>query len=158
MKNVLAIVAFILLFLLLTWSALRSMNAEAASAEAALRQLDTFAAMENAMHRDMLRSRAGLLRNYDPLVHEVEQLRKIAADLSAIEPADATYRREADRLGDLVAQQERWLEEFKTRNALLQNSLAYFNVFNARLRATASNSELMLRASAVATTLLRLTT
>jgi hypothetical protein len=61
------------------------------------------------------------------------------------------------RLGEMVERQEGWVEEFKSRNALLQNSLAYFNLFNARLHETPGNNKLMLRASAVATVLLRLT-
>jgi len=156
MRKPAIIAAFALLFILLTWSALRSMNDEAESAQAALRHLDAFAATESTLHRDVLRARAGQLRNYDPLVHEVERLYRAIAELSTSMPGDAAFTLEVSRLSDMVEQQERWIEEFKSSNALLQNSLAYFNVFNAQLR-DAADSKLILQASAVATALLRLT-
>jgi hypothetical protein len=93
-KRIWIIAAFILLFVLLTWSALRSMNGEAAAAQAALRQLDVFAAAESALQRDVLRARAGLLRNYDPLVREVEQLHRVVAMLPSTIPGDVHFNRQ----------------------------------------------------------------
>ena len=70
---VVAIVSF--LVLLLTWLSLRAINPEAELFDQALAEIDHFATMENALYRDVFTARAGTLRNYDPLVHEIVALR-----------------------------------------------------------------------------------
>jgi len=155
LKNTTIISASICLLALLTWLALRG-SAEVQSAETVLRQLDIYAGIESMLHRDLLRARAGLLRNYDPLVHEVERLHRAIDNLRTALPDDAEYKAEVDRLDDMVGQQERWTEQFKSQNALLLNSLAYFNTFSLRLRETSGDRELLQQASGVESALLRL--
>jgi signal transduction histidine kinase len=93
-----------------------------------------------ALQRDVLRARAGLLRSYDPLVQSMENLLAATAGLSAVrEVASGEMQADIDRrIGEVTAavrDQEALVEVFKSDNALLQNSLAYFNYLSGRLTA-----------------------
>jgi signal transduction histidine kinase/ActR/RegA family two-component response regulator len=95
-----------------------------------------------ALQRDLLKARAGLLRNYDPLVQSVENLRRAVGVLrSDSEVAGGSMRREIARhiegIAAAVTDQEALVESFKSYNALLQNSLIYFG-YTARQFETAS--------------------
>jgi signal transduction histidine kinase/ActR/RegA family two-component response regulator len=86
---------------------------------------------EAALQRDVLRARSGLLRNYDPLVQSVDNLRQAVDILRSdaqhfgVEPGDA-INQGLERVAAALADQERLVERFKSRNALLQNSLSFF--------------------------------
>ena len=84
-----------------------------------------------ALDRDVLKARAGLLRNYDPVVQSVETLRDAAATLQAAgrtaEVAESPQiGRNVDELAAAAADQENLVEAFKSQNALLQISLTFF--------------------------------
>src|SRR5258708_5090333 len=70
-----------ILVLLLTWLSLRAINPEAELFDIALGELDRFAMLENALYRDVFTARAGTLRNYDPLVREINALHDSLARL-----------------------------------------------------------------------------
>src|ERR1700737_2518401 len=144
--------------LLLTWLWLRGMNTGTHTMDDALRTLDTFAIAESSLHRDVLRARAGMLRNYDPLVQEVRSLYEAIDQLRSLSDTDAELDAELDLLTRAVQEQEHWTEQFKTDNALLQNSLAYFEVFSGRLNADGGSEALSRRISDLAAALLRLST
>lgn len=102
--------------------------------EATLAALRSLALNNAALQRDVLRARTGMLRNYDPLVESVGALRRSATDLaSSIElagseaDAQAELRRRVDAIGIAISAQEDLLEQFKSQNAMLGNSLRYFN-------------------------------
>jgi signal transduction histidine kinase len=84
-----------------------------------------------SLQRDILRSRAGLLRSYDPLVNSVVALREIVTRLEAL-VSQAGFSHEGrleTLLGELqraIDSDEELVEHFKTRNALLQNSTDVF--------------------------------
>src|SRR6516225_2256440 len=59
---------------LLTWLSIRAVNPEAEQYDRVLAELDRFSMLEAALHRDVLSARAGILRNYDPLVRETNAL------------------------------------------------------------------------------------
>ena len=87
---------------------------------------------EAALQRDVLKARAGLLRNYDPLVAAVENLRRAAdtlrSDAQVPGSGMATKSRTESRAWPTaVADQEALVEAFKSRNALLQNSLSFLS-------------------------------
>jgi signal transduction histidine kinase len=91
-----------------------------------------------ALQRDVLLARAGLLPNYDPLVASMENLVTAAADLTAVgEIASGEARADIERkIGEVtkaIRDQETLVEAFKSDNALLQNSLSYFNHLSGRL-------------------------
>lgn len=84
-----------------------------------------------SLQRDVLRARAGLLSSYDPLVSSVVNLRQTTTELNRLfsRPQfvhDLKLNQLVDQLRDGVDLDERLVEEFKTRNALLQNSIGVF--------------------------------
>jgi signal transduction histidine kinase len=141
------------LILLLTWLSLRAFDPQAELFDRALVELDRFATVENALYRDVFTARAGTLRNYDPLVREINALRNSLDRLRATSAIDLETRAAVDRLAASVDRQEELVESFKTNNALLQNSLAFFG----RLRARSVAPDLDLATSAAAAAILHLT-
>lgn len=124
------------LFLLLSYLLLRGTPGGIEQRERRLQALDAITLHQATLHRDVLRARTGLLRNYDPLVAEIEALRRAAAGLDGASrggPANV-----GEQIGQLVAEintEESLLDRFKSANALLQNSLSYFAHVSARLGA-----------------------
>jgi signal transduction histidine kinase len=131
MRTLSAIVAVTLLILLLTWLSLRAVDIAAERFDLALREMDNFEMLEAALHRDVLSARAGLLRNYDPLVRETDALNASVDDLRQVLALDDKAKPAIGRLATSVARQENLVEQFKSDNALLQNSLAYFAKFSS---------------------------
>ena len=141
------------LLLLLTWLFLRGLDAGARPADRALEALERLESTESALRRDILSARAGLLRDYDPLVRDVqllqitvERLREAVADGASVE-----------RLATWLARQEEHLERFKSDNALLRNSLAQFGLLGVRLAAPSDGSPAVPEAGTLASVVLRLT-
>jgi len=75
-----------------------------------------------------------MLRNYDPLVREVSALNDLVSRLRDAASADTEEAAAIDRLAASVGRQEELTEQFKSNNALLQNSLAYFRLFTPSFR------------------------
>lgn len=91
-----------------------------------------------SLQRDVLQARAGLLRNFDPLVNSVRTLHTTVSKLAELFPDSGveTTSALADELGKLsssIDRDEELVEEFKTDNALLQNSLSIANQMLSRL-------------------------
>ena len=89
----------LLLLFLFTWLSLRGMNPEAEEFDRALSTLNGFVVAESALQRDVLAARAGLLRNYDSIVREsnelseaLDQLRELTRADPPIGSADKTSR------------------------------------------------------------------
>jgi signal transduction histidine kinase len=119
------------LLLFLTYLLIQSTSPDAGRHERILESLRAAALNDAALQRDVLQARTGLLRNYDPLVRSVDNLRRAAADLRmAGQTARGSVRAEIDRQVEGVAgavdDQDALVEQFKSRNAVLQNSLIYF--------------------------------
>lgn len=151
------IAAVALVLMLLTWLWLSSTNNEAGTADEAMRALDDFSMAERALHRDVLSARIGLLRNYDPLVREINALRDATQRLRAAAAREPEIAAAANRLAAQIHQQEQWTERFKTRNALLQNSLSHFALLSAQLSAADQGGARARRVGALATALMELT-
>ena len=147
----------VVLLLLLTWLLLRGMNTGTTALDDGLRAMDDFAIAESALHKDVLSARVGMLRNYDPLVHELETLHGSIERLRLSAPDDHELEASVESLNRLVDSEERSTEQFKTNNALLQNSLAYFELFSERLAAQEPGSVLVRQVSDLSTALLHLT-
>jgi signal transduction histidine kinase len=82
-----------------------------------------------SLQRDVLQARAGLLRDYDPLVEPVRTLHSTVARLSYLfresgVEAPAALADELAKLSSSIDEDEKLVEKFKTDNALLQNSLS----------------------------------
>lgn len=134
MKMVTAYAIAILALACLTLVFLRGVNPRHGQHAPVLQAIDAFERAEAALHRDALRVRAGLLRNYDPLV----------ADVAALETAAATLRERTrdwpdaggarDRLERSVETQVALVETLKSESALSHNSLAYVSRSTAAAR------------------------
>jgi signal transduction histidine kinase/CheY-like chemotaxis protein len=122
-----------ILLVLVPWLWWRGMHTGTDHADDALRALDDLTVAKGALYRDVLSARTGMLRNYDPLVREVAALRGAVDRLREVAAGDPEVAAASDRLASLADQQEQWTEIFKSRNALLQNSLAYFGLLSANL-------------------------
>src|SRR4051812_44553760 len=92
--------------------------------------MDRFELLEAELHRDVLSARTGALRNYDPLVNETAALDESIGRLRQAASFDMATTASIDRLASVVPQQEALVEQFKSNNALLQNSLAYIALFS----------------------------
>ncbi|MBV8472205.1 MAG: histidine kinase, partial [Hyphomicrobiales bacterium] len=147
----------LMLLLLVTWLSLSALDSDAERFDRALSALDHFSATESDLRRDALSARSGLLRNYDPLVHEVDALDASVAQLRVVAAADAPVAAAIEGLADLVSRQEELIETFKSDNALLQNSLTYFNRYSLRLAAADPTEPVVAAVSALAAGMLRLT-
>ena len=84
-----------------------------------------------SLQRDVLRARSGLLLSYDPLVNSVVELRRLTTDLDRVlsrpEFSDGSHFSPLiEKLDTEIEQNEELVERFKTKNALLQNSIGMF--------------------------------
>src|SRR5499427_350257 len=142
---------------LLTWLSFRAINTDEERFDRALGALDRFALVESALQRDVLSARAGMLRNYDPLVREVNALDELLARLRDAVSADAEDAAAVNRLVASLHRQQELTEQFKSNNALLQNSLAHFRLFSTRLSQANRSRPLAPAVSALVAAMLQLT-
>jgi signal transduction histidine kinase len=145
------------LIVLLTWLLIKGMNTNSQQFELAIGTLDDFQMTESALLRDVLATRAGELRNYDPLVREVAALRAALDQLRSTAGVDVPSIAAISHLTILIDRRERLVEQFKTSNALLQNSLAYFGLFSTQLGASGDQNGLAPTVSSLASAMLHLT-
>jgi|HubBroStandDraft_2_1064218.scaffolds.fasta_scaffold00790_10 CheY-like chemotaxis protein/C4-dicarboxylate-specific signal transduction histidine kinase len=90
-----------------------------------LKQLDT------EINRDLLNSRFDLLASYDPFVQKLDEMQGVETDLQRIPPfVRGDKLRQVQHLlkqeSELRSAKVRLVETFKSRNAILKNSLRYF--------------------------------
>jgi hypothetical protein len=156
MKSAVVIVPLLVL-LLFTWLSLRGMNPEAEDFDRALSALNGFAIAESALQRDVLAARSGLLRNYDPLVRENHELADALDQLRELTIADPAIASPVKVLDASLARQEQLTEQFKSDNALLQNSLAYFELFSNQLTASDRSGPVPPLVTTLSAAMLRLT-
>jgi hypothetical protein len=100
----------------------------------ALRMIDL---QHASLQRDVLQARAGLLKNYDPLVGAVASLHATASslrDLFAASRRDgiAGFDDELVAISRSIASDDELVDRFKTSNSLLQNSMEIFNQLLSR--------------------------
>jgi signal transduction histidine kinase len=152
-----AAVAVPFLLVLLSWLSLHAIDPNAERYDRALKALDHFSVMESALHRDVLSARVGLLRDYDPLVQEVNELHEAIARLRRNASDDPDGSAAIDRVAAVANRQDELTEQFKTENALLQNSLAHFRLLSGRLSTSAEMGSLTPAVSALVVAVLHLT-
>jgi signal transduction histidine kinase len=131
-------VGVIVLFflLLLTWLLLSGLNLNSARYDRELRALGEFSRLERALNREVLTARAGLSRNYDALARLTDEY---SQSLDRLREAAGPGSEEGAAI-EVLAADARWqqdlVEQFKSKNALLRNSFAYFGMFSTRLAAS----------------------
>jgi signal transduction histidine kinase/CheY-like chemotaxis protein len=119
-----------LLAALLTWLLINGNGEMEAAYVTMQRTVGSLALAESRLQHDVLRARAGHLRNYDPIVAHLRKMQAAVADLrAASRPDDAEVR----ALAEVVDREAQMVERFKTGNALVQNSIAYFDSLSDRL-------------------------
>jgi signal transduction histidine kinase len=136
MKMIPAAVIVLFLLLLLTWLSISGLDLNAVRYDRELRALDEFSGFERGLNREVLTARVGLSRSYDALVrmtdaydNSLDRLREAAGSDSEESAAIEVLAATADR-------QEKLIEQFKSKNALLHNSFAYFGMLSAHLAAS----------------------
>ena len=157
MRRVLAAAAVMFTSALLTWLSFGAINPREELFDRALAALDDFAATENRLQSDVLTARAGMLRNYDPVVRETHALGDALGRLRRTAPRDTATRVAIDVLTASVERQQDLVEQFKSNNALLQNSLAYFAMFSRDLERSDRAGALVSPSGALSAAMLRLT-
>jgi hypothetical protein len=100
----------VVLVLLLSWLSLHATNPNAELFDRAFAEIDRFTMLENALYRDVFTARAGTLRNYDPLVREINELYASLARLRETAAFDAKTAAAVDELAALVVQLEELVE------------------------------------------------
>jgi signal transduction histidine kinase len=156
MRIWLTLAALSLLLGLLTGLLLRGMNPDAELSDDALAALDRFAAAETALERDVLRARAGMLRNYDPMVRDTKALDGAGDQLMRVAAAYPKLRPAVEQLSSSLRRQEELVEQFKSDNALLQNSLAYFRLFSNQVMTSGQDGPAVRATGALASAMLNL--
>jgi signal transduction histidine kinase len=141
------------LLLLLTWLSWRAINPHAEQFDRGLDELDHLGLVQDALYRDLLATRIGLLRNYDSLVSEMNALRYSVAHLQEIGSSDGQTGEAISRVRASIDREEQLVESFKRENAVLRNSLSFF----ARFETRSDSRELDVAIGAAATAILHLT-
>ncbi len=97
-----------------------------------------FKQLDATLNQDVIKTRSYLLRNYDPLVHNLDRLNILARDF--IEGPAKIYHRgqsgideRVDTLMRMLEEKENLVERYKSENAVLNNSLRYLPVVTDEL-------------------------
>jgi signal transduction histidine kinase len=115
-------------------------------------------ALDTGLNEAVLKSRSGLLPQYDPLVGGVAELHRLEAVLRQLPhflPASGSDELGAklDAYASAFAQKEELIEAFKTENSVVQTSLHYFpliaNSLIDRARGAPTGTELTARVQAL---------
>ena len=149
-------VGVLCLLSLLTWLLLNGLNMNSARFDRELKALSDFTRFERGISREVLTARAGLSRNYDSLVRMTSAYGDALARLREAADSDPEERVAVEVLAARVRRHQDLVETFKSKNALLQNSFAYFGLFGARLAAS-DDKPLAAATSTLAAAMLHLT-
>ena len=109
--------------------------------ESHVRMMDTLRLLKEAdgtLTQDVLRARFGMLPSYDPLLRSLASIKARQRDFweaagSAYGDSREKFRPKAERVRATLAAKADLVEEFKSRNAILKNSLSYVPVAHERL-------------------------
>jgi signal transduction histidine kinase len=144
------------LFLLSLLAWLSSLNPNLGRFDRELQALDDFAKAERGLVREVLTARVGLSRNYDALVRMTDAYDQALKRLRGLSDEGPRERAAIEALAARARTQEDLVERFKSKNALLQNSFAYFGVFSTLL-AGSDNAPVAAAATRISAALLHLT-
>jgi signal transduction histidine kinase len=150
-------VAAAVLFLVLTRLLQIGLNPNSALFDHALTALDQYVVADRNLHREILASRAGLSQNYDGLTRDVAAINETLEQLRAAASRDPEELAAVDRLAAQEVRQEGMVEQFKSRNALLQDSLVHFGSLSTGLAASDQSPEVVAAVTRLAADILYLT-
>jgi signal transduction histidine kinase len=153
-KSLRAGVASALLIALLTWLLIEGGDPVNADHRVVRRALHTLALEESQLQKDVLLERTGLLTNYDTLnVHIYIMSKELAPTLKS---DDVELSRLSTQIAKFVDAQAALIEEFKTDNAVFQNSLSYFELVSARAISRSTDPRLAANIGSLANAIERL--
>jgi len=153
-----ALVLALLVLLLLTWLLLSGLNLNLNSSHyvGEIAAIEQFSGIEHALDWEVLTARAGLTRQYDTITNLQRKLDEALASLWVAAENDRDMTEALAGLSWRVNRQQALIERFKTNDALLRNSAAYFSLLSGHLapsrqgavvQASASLSAAMIRLS-----------
>jgi uncharacterized protein (TIGR02118 family) len=142
---------------LLTWLLLRGIGNDGKRYEQALQAFNELAFAEASLHRDVLQARAGLLLNYDAFSASEAAMKNAVTQLRSLAQTEGLNSGPVDRLASSVVKQVELTEQFKSSNALLQNSLSYVGLLSTDPTFGDQDVQLMRAADALAAAILHLT-
>ena len=142
---------------LLTWLLVNGLDLDSNRFDRELRALDDFSRFERGFTREVLAARVGLSRSYDGLVRMVEAYENSLDRLREAAGPNAEESAAIEALAAAADRQEKLIEQFKTRNALLHNSFAYFGMLSAHLAASNHEPAVAATTTTLAAAMLRLT-
>jgi signal transduction histidine kinase len=142
--------------LLLTWLLLSGLNLNSDRYDREFQAFHDFSELERGLNREVLTARAGLSRNYDALARMTDAYAEALDRLREAAGADTEESAAIEVLAARARRQQDLIEQFKSRNALLRNSFAYFGMFSARLAAS-DDRPVVAAASTLASAVLHLT-
>ena len=141
---------------LLTWLLVNGLDLNSNRFDRELQALDDFSRFERGFTREVLAARVGLSRNYDALVRMMEAYDNSLDRLREAAGPNAEENAPIEVLAATADRQEKLIEQFKTRNALLHNSFAYFGMLSAHLAAS-DHEPVVAVTTTLAAAMLRLT-
>ena len=102
---------------------------------------DNIETLQVKLHRDILRYRNNQIREYDTLNETVRQISSLSGNISV--PGGTLENRQLNEmlstLKTSISEQARLVEDFKTNNSVLQNSLYYYSRLHSEIH-TDSNA------------------
>jgi signal transduction histidine kinase/FixJ family two-component response regulator len=122
--------------LLLTFLFLRQRPVDSKEHDRFTGNLRLIKELDAQINRDVLKSRYGLLGSYDPFVQNLKGMQRAIDDLQKVpsfpgETSKSNIEGLLAKQASLVSRKKRLVENFKSENAVLKNSLAYFPVLIA---------------------------
>ena len=94
----------------------------------------SFDAAVNELDTTILLSRAGLLRNYDPMVAASDRALASLREIDTLDTGMLALARAVESARRQQQEKQSIVEQFKSENALLQNSLIYFTALSRDLQ------------------------
>jgi signal transduction histidine kinase/CheY-like chemotaxis protein len=150
-------ITVLLLLVLLTFLLLRGIWTDEPRYALELKAFDDLSLGEASLRRHVLEARAGLLRNYDAIVKDVEAMHDAVARLRAYARERGLDAALVERVAGVIGTEDALTESFKTDNAVLQNSLSYFGLLSISPDFVGDKALFAQTAGALAAAVLRLT-
>src|SRR6266851_2179557 len=134
---------------LLVFLFIQSLATNADNHQRAMDRLREMKEMDAALNQDVLKARYGFLSNYDPLVLNIRRLRALLDGLTDTVSTQSFEEKQAahtarEALEEAVASKERIIEDIKSYNAILNNSVRYLSVADNRLVQSGDDPDLAL--------------
>jgi signal transduction histidine kinase/CheY-like chemotaxis protein len=117
--------------LLLTFLFVQQRPVDSRQHDRFMHNLQLMKQLDAEVNRDLLNSRFELLSSYDPFVQKLAEMQAVDSDLRHVPPfVRGAKRQQIQQLfkqeSELLSEKVRLVETFKSRNAILKNSLRYF--------------------------------